>query len=179
MRRAVLAVVTSAALVSGAAQAMPRKVVRHVAAQAPADPAAAFLAANARQRGVVQTPSGLQYRVIAPGAGAAKPTDDDVALVTYVGKLTNGTIFDQSKQPTPMPISGVVPGFAEALKAMPKGARYRVWIKPSLAYGDTASGPIPAHSVLVFDIELLDFISSAQFQQLQDQGAAGAATRPS
>jgi FKBP-type peptidyl-prolyl cis-trans isomerase len=173
MRRVVIACLVGAALISGGAVAVTRKAV-HAAAKppvAPADSAAAFLAANARQRGVVQTPSGLQYRVIAPGTGASKPTDDDVALVNYVGKLTNGSVFDQSAQPTPMPIAGVVPGFAEALKAMPKGAKYRVWIKPSLAYGDTASGPIPAHSVLVFDIELLDFISTAQFRALQSSQA--------
>ena len=138
---------------------------------APLDTEAAYLAANGRQRCVVQTASGLQYRVLAQGVGAVGPGDDDVALVNYVGKLTNGTVFDQSRRPTPMPVSAVVPGFSEALKAMHKGAKYRVWIKPSLGYGDRASGPIPAGSILVFDIELLDFVSAAQFQQMQQQAA--------
>ncbi|WP_029624964.1 FKBP-type peptidyl-prolyl cis-trans isomerase [Sphingomonas sp. PAMC 26605] len=145
------------------------------AAVPPLSPADAFLAKNAKLRGVVTTPSGLQYRVLTPGAGAAKPTDADVTLVNYVGKLIDGTTFDQSKQPTPMPVSGVVPGFSEALKLMPKGAKYRVWIKPSLGYGDQATGPIPAGSVLAFDIELLDFVSTAQFEQMQQQAATPAA----
>ena len=78
-----------------------------------------FLTRNARARGVVTTASGLQYQVIKPGApGAARPTDADVALINYEGKLLNGTTFDKSQQPTPMPVAGVVPGFSEALKLM-------------------------------------------------------------
>ncbi|RYY09141.1 MAG: FKBP-type peptidyl-prolyl cis-trans isomerase, partial [Alphaproteobacteria bacterium] len=74
---------------------------------------------NARAKGVVTTASGLQYKVLKPGAGA-KPTDTDVALINYEGKLLDGSTFDKSQQPTPMPVSGVVPGFSEALKLMPK-----------------------------------------------------------
>ncbi|MET0375998.1 MAG: FKBP-type peptidyl-prolyl cis-trans isomerase [Rhizorhabdus sp.] len=128
------------------------------------------LARNARARGVVVTASGLQYKVIAPGKpGAAKPTDADVALVNYEGKLLNGTTFDKSQQPTPMPVTGVVPGFSEALKLMPKGSKYRFWMKPSLGYGDKANGPIPANSTLVFDVELLDFLPQSVVQQMQAQ----------
>ena len=132
------------------------------------------LARNARARGVVVTASGLQYKVIAPGKpGAAKPTDADVALVNYEGKLLNGTTFDKSQQPTPMPVTGVVPGFSEALKLMPKGAKYRFWMKPSLGYGDKATGPIPANSPLVFDIKLLDFLPESVVRQMQAQQGAG------
>ncbi|WP_326524836.1 FKBP-type peptidyl-prolyl cis-trans isomerase [Sphingomonas sp.] len=141
--------------------------------QAPVD----FLAGNAKKPGVVTTASGLQYQVITPGAGA-KPTETDVALINYVGKLTDGTVFDQSQQPTPLPVAGVVPGFSEALKLMPKGAKYRVWIKPELGYGDKDSGPIPANSVLDFEIELLDFLPESvirqmQMQQMQQGGMPG------
>ena len=127
-----------------------------------------FLTRNARAAGVMTTPSGLQYKVLQPGApGAPKPTNSDVALINYEGKLLNGTTFDKSPQPVPMPVTGVVPGFSEALKLMPKGARYRVWIKPSLAYGAEAKGPIPANSVLVFDIELIDFLPESVVRQMQ------------
>ncbi|URW74464.1 FKBP-type peptidyl-prolyl cis-trans isomerase [Sphingomonas donggukensis] len=148
-----------------------------LAMQAPVDPVAQFLARNARTSGVVTTPSGLQYRVLSKGQGAA-PTDADVALINYVGKLTDGTIFDQSRQPTPMPVAGVVPGFSEAMKLMPKGSKYRLWIKPSLGYGDKAAGPIPANSVLEFDVEMLDYLPEAMVRQMQQQqqmqGAPGA-----
>jgi FKBP-type peptidyl-prolyl cis-trans isomerase FkpA len=129
-----------------------------------------FLSRNlAADKSIVQTKSGLQYKVLTPGKGGAKPTDQDVALVNYEGKLTDGTTFDKSQQPTPMPLTGVVPGFSEALKLMTKGAKYRFWIKPSLGYGDKATGPIPANSVLVFDLELLDFLPEATIRQMQMQ----------
>ncbi|MCU6453214.1 FKBP-type peptidyl-prolyl cis-trans isomerase [Sphingomonas sp. A2-49] len=133
-----------------------------------------FLTRNARARGVVTTASGLQYQVIKPGApGAARPTDADVALINYEGKLLNGTTFDKSQQPTPMPVAGVVPGFSEALKLMPKGAKYRVWIKPSLGYGAETKGPIPGNSTLAFDIELVDFLPEAIVRQMQAQAQQG------
>ena len=129
-----------------------------------------FLTRNARAEGVVTTASGLQYKVLQPGQpGAAKPTDTDVALVNYEGKLLNGTTFDRSQQPTPMPVSGVVPGFSEALKLMPKGAKYRIWIKPSLGYGAETKGPIPGNSTLVFDVELIDFLPESVVRQMQAQ----------
>ena len=137
-----------------------------------------FLTRNARASGVMTTPSGLQYKVLQPGQpGAAKPTDTDVALVNYEGKLLDGTTFDKSQQPTPMPVAGVVPGFSEALKLMPKGAKYRIWIKPSLGYGAETKGPIPGNSTLVFDVELVDFLPESVVRQLQaqaqQQGAMG------
>ena len=52
---------------------------------------------------------------------------------------------------------------------MSKGAKYRFWIKPSLAYGSKAAGPIPANSVLVFDLELLDFLPESVIRQMQAQ----------
>ncbi|RUN76477.1 peptidylprolyl isomerase [Sphingomonas sp. TF3] len=168
-------------LTSGIAQARVKKPLPRRAQPVAAVPvtADAFLAANARVRGVIQTPSGLQYRVVKPGTGTEKPGDGDVALVNYVGKLTNGTTFDKSAQPTPLPVAGLVPGFAEALKAMPRGAQYRVWIKPSLGYGEAGSGPIPPKSVLVFDIDLIDFISQAAFDQLRQQQPADPKAAPS
>lgn len=152
--------------------------------QAPVD----FLTHNGRQPGVVTTASGLQYKVLTAGKGAT-PTDADVALVQYVGKLPDGSVFDQSRQPTPMPVAGVVPGFSEALKLMPKGAKYRVWIKPELGYGAPRPAGAPpldgkaaelARQVLTFDLELLDFLPEAvvrqmqaqQMQQMQGQGGA-------
>lgn len=128
-----------------------------------------FLASNkAKDKDVKETPSGLQYKVLQPGQGP-HPTDSDVALITYEGKLTNGTTFDKADQPTPMQVAGVVPGFAEGLKQMQRGGKYRLWIKPSLGYGDKATGPIPANSVLVFDVDLLDFKSEAEIRAMQQQ----------
>ncbi len=136
--------------------------------QAPVD----FLTRNGRQAGVVTTASGLQYQVLTAGTGPS-PTDADVALINYVGKLPDGKIFDQSQQPTPMPVAAVVPGFSEALKVMSKGGKYRVWIKPDLGYGAEAKGPIPANSTLNFEVELLDFLPESVVRQMQAQQMQG------
>lgn len=133
-----------------------------------------FMAANAKRSGVQTTASGIEYQVLTPGNGP-KPTANDIALVDYKGSLLNGVQFDASQpgHPARLPIAAVVPGFAEALMLMPKGATYRVWIPPQLAYGDQESGPIPANSVLVFDLTLEDIqaITPEMIQQMQQMQA--------
>lgn len=132
---------------------------------------AAFLAYNKSQPGVIETESGLQYRVIRPGTGDLQPTDTDVALINYSGSLRDGSVFDASKQPTPLPVAGVVKGFSEALKLMKKGGRIRAWIKPELGYGEQSPDPnkLPPGSVLIFDIELLEFLPESVLRQAQQQ----------
>ncbi len=122
-------------------------------------PAPEFLAWNAKRSGVHVTPSGLQYQVLKAGTGPAKPTPADMVRIDYIGKLTNGTQFDANPagQPAVLPVAGVVPGFAEALQLMPRGSKYRIWLPPQLGYGDHEAGPIPANSVLVFDVTMHDF----------------------
>lgn len=140
-----------------------------------------FLAWNARQPGVQTTQSGLQYQVLKEGEGG-HPTDSDVALISYKGALRDGTVFDQNER-APLPVAQVVPGFSEGLKLMQKGGKYRLWIKPELGYGDRdTGGAIPPNSVLVFDVELLEFIPMAVLQQMQMQqmmsGQGGAPGAP-
>jgi hypothetical protein len=134
---------------------------------------ASFLAHNGHEAGVVTTESGLQYKVLEEGTGPS-PTAADVALVGYKGALLDGTVFDENPQ-TAMPVDGVVPGFSEGLQKMKKGGKYRLWIPPQLGYGEQAAGPIPANSVLVFDVQLHDFKSKADImrmqQMMQQQGA--------
>lgn len=148
-----------------------------LAAAAPGDPVTDFLARNKRHKGVVETASGLQYQIIAPGTGP-HPTDTDVTLVNYEGKLLDGTTFDKSQQPTPMPVTGVVPGFSEALKLMSKGAKYRFWIKPSLGYGGPRPEGAPpmdpqmeklSKNVLMFDVELIEFLPMETVRRMQMQ----------
>ena len=151
-------------------------VIGAVALAQQSDPA---LLRESRGSNVVTTASGLKYQVLAPGAATGpKPTDADVALVNYEGRLIDGKTFDKSQQPTPMPVSAVVPGFSEALKLMGKGAKYRFWLPPSLGYGPNGAGPIPPNATLVFDVELVDFLPAAVVQQMQArqrmmQGAGG------
>ncbi|WP_174284592.1 FKBP-type peptidyl-prolyl cis-trans isomerase [Sphingomonas bacterium] len=131
-----------------------------------------FLMRNSRASGIVTTATGLEYKIVTPGQpGAPRPTDTDVALVNYEGKLLDGKTFDKSQQPTPMPVGSVVPGFSEALKLMQKGAKYRVWIPSKLGYGAAGAGPIPANATLMFDIELVDFLPASVVQQMQARAA--------
>lgn len=127
-----------------------------------------FFSSSLRVSDVHTTASGLKYKIITPGAGP-HPTDTDVALVNYEGKLRSGQTFDKSQQPTPMPIRGVVPGFSEGLKLMSKGAKYRFWLPAKLAYGDKGAGPIPPNAPLVFDVELIEFLPQAVIEQYQRQ----------
>ena len=156
----------------------------------PVDPNARLLAQNRRQPGVVQTKSGLQYKVLRPGTGSTTPTDRDVVLVNYEGKLPDGTTFDKSPQPTPFAPTDVVPGFGEAVKLMKKGAKYRFWIKPALGYGAPRPAGAPplqgkaaelARQVLIFDVEMVEFLPQEvlqqrmmQMQQMQQMQGAGA-----
>ena len=107
-------------------------------------------------KAVVTTPSGLRFETLRPGTGA-KPTAADMVLVTYEGHLSDGTLFDAGPRPTAFPVSGVVPGFAEALQLMQKGGRYRFWIPSALAYGaEGAPGAIPPNAELEFIVVLID-----------------------
>ncbi len=132
-----------------------------------------FLSWHKGRPGVVTTVSGLQYQVLKKGEGAT-PTDADVALVNYKGALRDGKVFDQAQR-APFPVTGVVPGFSEALKLMPRGATYRIWIPPALGYGAQAQGDaIPANSLLVFDVDMIDFKNQAELQaQMQAMQAQG------
>ena len=107
----------------------------------------------------------LDFEVVQEGSGES-PNATDVVLVSYVGKLDDGKVFDQNEQAA-FPVDGVVPGFSQALQRMKKGGRYKVVIPPSLGYGAKAAGPIPANSTLHFDVHLLDFKSQAEIEQMQ------------
>jgi FKBP-type peptidyl-prolyl cis-trans isomerase FkpA len=117
------------------------------------------------------TSSGLQYRVVRAGEGPNAGAND-YALVEYAGRLEDGTEFDSSRgQPVPMQVSGVVPGFSEALQLMNKGSSMRVRIPPALGYGPAGAGGgvIPPNATLEFDITLVDFrtLTAEQRQQLE------------
>ena len=102
--------------------------------------------------------SGLYYEILDPGTGPA-PTLTSVIKATYVGKLTNGQVFDQLATP-PDPgwtLGGLIPGWQIGLPLIGKGGAIRLIIPSSLAYGCRGvSGGIPGNSILYFEIELVD-----------------------
>lgn len=116
-----------------------------------------FLAANQSKAGVVVTPSGLQYKVITAGAGDSPKATDNVT-VHYKGTLLDGTEFDSSykrNQPASFGVSSVIKGWTEALQLMQPGAKWELFIKPDLAYGEAGRPGIPPNSLLTFEVELL------------------------
>ncbi|MBH2037714.1 MAG: FKBP-type peptidyl-prolyl cis-trans isomerase [Pseudomonadales bacterium] len=117
-----------------------------------------FLEDNAKREGVKTTASGLQYEIVTKAEGA-QPKATDVVSVHYEGRLTDGKVFDSSIQrgsPIDLPVSGVIPGWVEALQLMHVGEKAKLYIPSELAYGAQSPSPaIPANSVLVFDLELL------------------------
>ncbi|WP_304639737.1 FKBP-type peptidyl-prolyl cis-trans isomerase [Pseudomonas sp.] len=119
-----------------------------------------YLAENAQAEGVTTTDSGLQYEVLQAGdEGNPQPSADDVVSVHYEGRLLDGTVFDSSisrGEPVDLPVSGVIPGWVEALQLMRVGDKWRVTIPSELAYGERSPSPvIPPNSILVFEMELL------------------------
>jgi FKBP-type peptidyl-prolyl cis-trans isomerase len=121
----------------------------------------AFLAKNKEKAGVIVTASGLQYEVIKMGTGP-KPTAENTVKVHYVGTLIDGTEFDSSvkrNEPTQFPVSGVIPGWTEALQLMPVGSRFKLCLPQSIAYGANGAGEvIRPYSTLIFEVELLEIV---------------------
>lgn len=118
----------------------------------------AFLAANKEKAGVVTLTNGLQYKVIAQGAGDTPKTTDTV-LVNYRGTLIDGTEFDSSAkrgEPATFPVTGVIKGWTEALQRMKVGSKWRLFIPSDLAYGQFGREPaISPNATLIFDLDLL------------------------
>jgi len=136
-----------------------------VAANAAANLAAAkaFMANNAKQPGIQTTASGLQYKIVRSGpAGGMRPQANDEVKVNYEGKLPNGKVFDSSYErgvPASMPLSGLIPGWVEALQLMRPGDEWILYVPPQLGYGaEGAGGDIPPNSALIFRIELIDLL---------------------
>ena len=120
---------------------------------------AAFLAENKKKDGVIETPSGLQYKVVKMGTGA-KPSATDRVKVHYHGTLIDGTVFDSSVergQPITFGLNQVIAGWTEGVQLMPVGSKFIFYIPSNLAYGDRAAGDkIKPGSTLIFEVELLD-----------------------
>lgn len=121
----------------------------------------AFLEKNKGTQGVVQTASGLQYQIVTEGTGKM-PSDKDVVKVHYKGTLLNGQQFDSSYdrgQPAEFPVSGVIKGWTEALLLFKVGTKAKLFIPADLAYGPNPRPGIPANSVLIFEVELMDIVA--------------------
>lgn len=119
---------------------------------------AAFLAENRKTPGVVETSSGLQYKVIVEGKGE-KPKVTDTVETHYEGRTLDGKVFDSSYRrgtTTSFPLNSVIKGWTEALQLMNVGSKWELYIPSDLAYGVQGSGgTIEPHATLVFTVELI------------------------
>jgi FKBP-type peptidyl-prolyl cis-trans isomerase FkpA len=108
-----------------------------------------------------KTASGLVYETLKEGTGPSAKSGQTVTI-HYTGTLTDGQVFDSSRQANKPPFtvvigtSQVIPGWDEGVPGMKVGERRKLTIPPELAYGAEGQGKIPANSTLIFDVELLD-----------------------
>lgn len=117
-----------------------------------------FLEETASQEGVYKLPCGVLYKVLEQGAGTVSPQLSSVVTVHYRGTLINGREFDNSWKrscPEAFRLNQVIEGWQQALQQMHVGDKWIVYIPYTLGYGNRPSGPIPAFSTLVFEVELL------------------------
>jgi len=117
----------------------------------------AFLAENKAKKDIVVLANGIQYKIIKAGSGK-KPTDSDMVTVNYRGALLDGTEFDATEpdHPANLKVAALIIGWKEALKLMPTGSKWQIFIPSQLAYGERGvGGDIGPNETLVFDVELL------------------------
>jgi peptidylprolyl isomerase len=102
-----------------------------------------------------KTPSGLAYKILAPGIGTVHPRKRDKVLVNYSGWTVDGRMFDSSivkGEPLELSLERVIPGWVEGIQLMTEGEKVRFWIPQKLAYKGEAGMPA---GMLVFDVELI------------------------
>jgi FKBP-type peptidyl-prolyl cis-trans isomerase FklB len=126
----------------------------------------AFLDENGKRPEVVTLESGLQYEIITKGEGAI-PTAADMVKVHYHGTTLDGKVFDSSvERGEPFTFNaggGVIQGWLEAIKLMPVGSKWKLFIPSELAYGQAGSGnDIGPNSVLIFEVELLEIVQKPE-----------------
>jgi peptidylprolyl isomerase len=121
-----------------------------------------YLKKNRQKSGVIETPSGLQYRIVKAGKqkGGLSPNRTSTCHVHYKGTTISGAEFDSSRKrsssPTKFRPTDVITGWTEALQMMKEGDKWELVIPPTLAYGKKAKGKhITPDSVLIFELELI------------------------
>jgi FKBP-type peptidyl-prolyl cis-trans isomerase FkpA len=103
-------------------------------------------------------PRGFYYKIDNLGQGET-PNECSQITLSYTGQLTNGTVFDQQTSFVTQ-LANLIDGWQQGVPLIQKGGNIWLYIPPSLGYGGqaitTSSGTIPAYSILIFDIHLLD-----------------------
>jgi FKBP-type peptidyl-prolyl cis-trans isomerase len=123
-----------------------------------------FLAANKQKEGVVTLESGLQYKILKAGK-CPIPTKDDTVAVKYKGTLIDGTVFDSSDmagQAAVLQVSDghIIAGFREAMRLMPVGSKWQLFVPARLGYLDRGRGNlIGPNATLIYEVEMLGILN--------------------
>ena len=119
-----------------------------------------FFIENQGFEGINVIEKGLHYAVLESGDSRSKsPQLSDTITAHFHGTLTNGNVFwssVESNEPLTVELSDLIEGCQKVISLMKKNDKWRVYIDPSMAYGDEGRPGIPSNSILIFDIELLD-----------------------
>ena len=119
-----------------------------------------FFIENQAQEGINVIERGLHYAVLNSGdINSKSPELSDIITAHFHGTLTDGKVFwssVESNEPLTIQLSGLIEGCQKVISLMKINDKWRVYIDPSMAYGDEGRPGIPSNSILVFDIELLD-----------------------
>ena len=117
-----------------------------------------FLAANLLNEGVIEIEPGLQYQILKSTEEGKQPELESVIKADFHGTLIDGNVFWSSieiGEPLTITLSQLIPGCQKAISKMREGDSWRVFIHPSLAYGEKGTPGIPPNSTIIFDIDLL------------------------
>ena len=117
---------------------------------------AEFLAQNKKKEGMIETASGLQYRIVEEG-NSVKAAAEDTVWVRYKGTLLDGTVFDETKEdaePVQMMLNRVIAGWTEGLQLIGEGGKIELYIPAALGYGERGTQGIEPNSTLTFTVEV-------------------------
>lgn len=135
----------------------------NVASQAESDAVATYLS-GAGITDAVKHPSGFYYKIVTPGTGTTAPNLCSQIGINYKGQLTNGTVFDQTtSQMAVFTLGQLIVGWQKGIPLIKKGGKILLYLPPSMGYGSqvirdqSGNTLIPANSILVFTVELVDF----------------------
>lgn len=124
----------------------------------------AYRQRNGQRPEVITLPSGLQIEMLSMGEGAI-PVETDWVRVHYRGLYLDGREFENSwrrGEAATVVVENTIPGWRQALTALPEGSHVRLVIPPGLAYGRPGGGIIGPEETLIFELELLAIVEPAQ-----------------
>lgn len=114
----------------------------------------AYVTAN--RPAAILHPGGFYYEIFAPGTGTVTPTVCSNVTIRYAGYLTSGFKFDESTTNVQFDLGRLILGWQRGLKLIKAGGNMNLYLPPSLGYGANANGSIPANSITIFSIDLIN-----------------------